>query len=84
MHLTWEIAEVVGTDEEAELIAGFLAGAEIPCEIESLRFHQEPVNFGSLGEVRVLVPSERLAEAQQVLAERRSAIGAPDDEVAPA
>jgi hypothetical protein len=65
----WQTVTTVGTDEEAALVAGCLEAAGIRAEIESLLFHQEPVNFGRLGEVRVHVPAERLAEARAVLAE---------------
>jgi hypothetical protein len=64
----WEIVTTVGTEEEAALVEGFLEAAGIPSEIESLLFHQEPVTFGSLGEVRVRVPADRLDEARAVLA----------------
>jgi len=65
----WEIVTTVGTEEEAALVAGFLAAAGISAEVESLLFHQEPVNFGRLGEVRVLVPSAQLDAARAALAE---------------
>lgn len=76
----WETVRVVGTEEEAALLAGFLEESGIPCEVESLLFHQEPVNFGGLGEVRVKVPADRLAEADRVLDERDAAFeeGAPE------
>jgi hypothetical protein len=64
----WETLTTVGTEEEAALVAGFLDAAGIPAEIESLLFHQEPVTFGRLGEVRVKVPAERLEEARAALA----------------
>jgi hypothetical protein len=66
----WAIVRTVGTDEEAELIAGYLRSCEVPAEVESLLFHQEPVTFGRLGEVRVRVPAERRTEAERLLAER--------------
>lgn len=65
----WEIVTTVGTEEEAALVTGFLESAGIAAKVESLLFHQEPVNFGRLGEVRIHVPAERLAEARAVLAE---------------
>ena len=77
---TWESVRVVGTEEEAALLAGFLEESDIPCEVESLLFHQEPVNFGRLGEVRVKVPAERLAEAEALLAERDAAFTAGGEE----
>jgi hypothetical protein len=69
----WEVVETVGTEEEAALIAGYLDSQGIPTTIESLLFHQEPVNFGRLGEIRIQVPSNRLAEAEQLLAKRDAA-----------
>jgi hypothetical protein len=65
----WKLVRTLGTEEEAALVAGFLEAAGIEARVESLRFHQEPVNFGSLGEVRVLVPEAELGHAEAVLAE---------------
>jgi hypothetical protein len=73
----WEVVRTVGTEEEATLIAGYLEGCGLPAEIESLLFHQEPVTFGRLGEVRVLVPVEHRDEALRRLAESESG-GGPD------
>jgi hypothetical protein len=63
----WEIVRTVGTEEEATLIVGFLESAGIAARVESLRFHQEPVNFGKLGEVRVLVPADSVVSATELL-----------------
>lgn len=70
----WAVVRIVGTDEEAELIAGFLRSRDVPTEVESLLFHQEPVTFGRLGEVRIRVPADREEEAHRLLDE-----GAPAD-----
>lgn len=75
----WEIVTTVGTDEEAALIAGLLEAAGIRAEVESLLFHQEPVNFGQLGEVRVRVPAADAEAARRILAESRSAAPGEDD-----
>ncbi|HEX2163682.1 MAG TPA: hypothetical protein VHM02_07010 [Thermoanaerobaculia bacterium] len=69
---TWEVVATVGTDEEANLLAGYLRTSDVPAEVESLRFHQEPVNFGSLGEVRVRVPMEHRAAALELLSARQT------------
>lgn len=69
MSEDWDVVKIVGTDEEATLIAGFLESREVPVEVESLLFHQEPVTFGHLGEVRIRVPAARAAEARRLLAE---------------
>ena len=63
----WEIVRTVGTEEEAALIAGFLESAGIPSQVESHLFHQEPVNFGKLGEVHVLVPAASVEAARAAL-----------------
>jgi hypothetical protein len=63
----WTVVRTVGTEEEAALIAGYLDAAGIESRIESLLFHQEPANFGRLGEVRVMVDSTELTAAEQAL-----------------
>lgn len=67
---SWEVVSTVGTDEEANILAGYLRANQVSAQIESLRFHQEPVNFGRLGEVRVRVPMEQREEALRLLSER--------------
>jgi len=66
----WEIVETVGTDEEAALIAGYLESEGVPARVESLLFHQEPVTFGRLGEVRIFVPGADVERARELLAGR--------------
>lgn len=66
----WTVVRTLGTEEDASLVAGFLESAGIEARVESHLFHQEPVNFGKLGDVRVLVPEASLAEAERILAER--------------
>jgi hypothetical protein len=65
----WEVVSTLGTEEEASLVAGFLESRGIRTSVESLLFHQEPVNFGRLGEVRVLVPEADAAAARELLEE---------------
>lgn len=65
----WEVVRTVGTDEEASLVAGFLESRGVAATVESLLFHQEPVNFGRLGEVRVLVAAAEAARARAILEE---------------
>jgi len=66
----WEIVETFGTEEEANLVAGYLAGQGIDARIESLLFHQEPTTFGALSEVRLLVPPADLERAAALVAAR--------------
>ena len=73
----WEVAKVVESNEEATLVVGFLESNGIPAEIESLHVDELPVNVGALGEVRVEVPPDRLAEAQALLAQVEAENSAP-------
>ena len=80
----WEIAEVVESNEEAVLVAGFLESNGIPAQVESLHVEELPVNLGALGEVRVRVPAGRLEEARALLAAGdRGETSLRDDEPAP-
>jgi hypothetical protein len=72
MASDWEILEVVGTEEDAEVIAGYLESQGMPCQIESAHSHEFPVNVTALGNVRIEVPAGRLEEARQLLADRES------------
>ncbi len=69
----WEVAETVGTEEEAALVAGFLEAEGIASQVESLLFHQEPATFGKLSEVRILVHAEDVERARKLIAEREDA-----------
>lgn len=69
----WEVVETVGTEEEATLVAGFLAAEGIAARIESLLFHQEPTTFGALSEIRVHVPVREAERARALLSERETA-----------
>ena len=71
-NATWVEIESVGTDDEARLIQGFLQEEGIDCQIESLRFDPMPANLGAMGEIRIYVPAEAEAAAQQLLRERTS------------
>ncbi|HEX3528478.1 MAG TPA: hypothetical protein VH988_15545 [Thermoanaerobaculia bacterium] len=63
----WKTAKIVGTDEEASLVIGFLNNNGIEAQVESLHASEFPTDFGHLGEVHVMVPPGQLAEAQQLL-----------------
>jgi len=63
----WKTAKIVGTEEEASLVIGFLNNNGIEAQAESLHASEFPTDFGPLGEVHVMVPAGQLAEAQQLL-----------------
>jgi hypothetical protein len=74
-----EIASV-GTEDEAKLLQGFLEAEGIPAQIEDVKFHMEPINFGAMGEIRIFVTSEDGARAQQLLREREREYDRLDDD----
>lgn len=78
---TWVEIATTATDDEARLLQGFLEAQGIACQIESLKFTMEPVNLGSMGEIRVYVAAESEAEAVRMLSERQKEYDAmPEDE----
>lgn len=80
--LHWEIVREVGTEEEATIIVGYLRANNVPAEVESVRFNQEPVNFGDMSEVRVRVPEEHRQAALALLSDREVADLAGEAEAA--
>lgn len=73
----WAIVQVLESEEEAELMAGFLRGQGIDCQVESSHSTEFPVTVGSLAVVRLEVPVGQLEEARRLLAERDGAGGLP-------
>ncbi len=78
----WEIVKIVGTEEEATIVVGFLNSCDIPAEVESLLATELPADFGHLGEVRVRVPAERAAEAKEALNSRENVATGEDGAMA--
>lgn len=74
-----EIASV-GTEDEAKLLQGFLEAEGVPAQIEDVKFHMEPINFGAMGEIRVFVTVDDEARAQQLLREREREYEQLDDD----
>ena len=59
-------------DGEAELVRSLLETYSIPCRISSQIQHSIwPISVDGLGEIRILVPPDRLEEAKEILAEHR-------------
>jgi hypothetical protein len=76
----WQVAKIVGTEEEAAMAVGFLNNNGIEAQVESLHASEFPTDFGHLGEVHVMVPPGQLAEAQRLLAQiEAEAAAAPAD-----
>jgi hypothetical protein len=77
---TWVEIASTGTEDEAALLSGFLDAEGIPAQVENVKFKMEPINFGTMGEIRVYVPSEHEARAQELLRERNREYERLDDD----
>lgn len=84
----WEIVKIVGTEEEATVVVGFLQSSGIESVAESLHASEFPTDFGDLANVNIRVPAERAEEARVLLNQREDVAtgdegalaGAPIDE----
>jgi hypothetical protein len=75
-----EIAST-GTEDEATLLRGFLEAEGIPAQVEDVKFSMEPINFGTMGDIRVYVPADDEQRAVELLRSRdRQAEQLEDDE----
>ena len=78
---TWVEIASTGAEDEATLLRGFLEAEGIPANVENVKFQMEPINFGTMGDIRVYVPSEHEVRAQELLRSRdRQAAQLEDDE----
>lgn len=77
---TWVEVTSTGTDDEARLIQGFLEAEGIPAQVENVKFQMEPVNFGTMGDIRVYVGSEDEARAIELLNQRNREYQRLDDD----
>ena len=75
----WAIVKVVGTDEEAAVVVGFLENCGIPAEVESLQSSEIPLG-DNVDTVRVRVPAERAQEAIALL-DTREVVATGEDGV---
>lgn len=77
---TWVEITSVGTQEDAELLAGFLETEGIPANIENVKSDELPINFGMMGEIRVYVRSQDETRAQELLRKRDAEYERLDDD----
>jgi len=77
---TWVEITSVGTDDEARLLQGFLEAEGIPAQIENVKFSMEPINFGTMGDIRIYVAAEDEQRAMQLLRERNAEYDKLDDD----
>src|SRR5919202_6431327 len=69
-EMTWVEIASTGTEDEARLLQGFLDAEGIPAQIENVKFSMEPINFGTMGDIRIYVAAEDEQRALQLLRER--------------
>jgi hypothetical protein len=77
---TWVEITSVGTDDEARILAGYLEAEGIPAQVESLKFSMEPVNLGTMSEIRVYVSAENEERAMRLVEDRREEFAERGDE----
>jgi hypothetical protein len=77
---TWVEIASTGTEDEATLLRGFLEAEGIPAQIENVKFGMEPINFGTMGDIRVYVSSEDETRAQELLRSRNREYDKLDDD----
>lgn len=76
----WVEITSVGTEDEANLVKGFLDAEGIPAQIENLKFSMEPINFGTMGDIRIYVAEADQARAMELLRQREREYEQLDDD----
>ena len=69
-----------GAEDEATLLAGFLEAAGISANIENVKFAMEPINFGTMGDIRIYVANEDESRAMELVRSRNVAYDKLDDD----
>ena len=77
---TWVEIASCGTADEANLLRGFLEAEDIPAQIENVKFSMEPINFGTMGDIRIYVSEDDRADAMQLLKQREAEFDNLDDD----
>jgi len=77
---TWVEIASTGSEEEATLLCGFLQAEGIRAQVENVKFRMEPINFGTMGDIRVYVGAEEEAHALELLRSREQQSEQLDDE----
>lgn len=70
----WEIVKIVGTEEEAAVVVGFLQSSGIDAEPESLHASEFPTDIGDLANINIRVPPGRAGEARALLNQREDVV----------
>jgi|SRR3954451_7938395 hypothetical protein len=78
----WEIVKIVGTEEEATVVVGFLQSSGIDAEAESLHASEFPADIGDLATVNIRVPPDQAEEARALLNQREDVATGEEGEMA--
>ena len=79
-NVTWVEIASTGGEDEATLLKGFLDAEGIPAQIENVKFSMEPINFGTMGDIRIYVSAADEARAQELLRQREKAYDRLDED----
>jgi Putative prokaryotic signal transducing protein len=79
-NATWVEIASTGSEDEAKLLAGFLENEGIPAQIENVKFSMEPINFGTMGDIRIYVGAQDEERAVALLHKREAAYEQLDDD----
>jgi hypothetical protein len=79
-QMTWVEIASVGAEDEANLLRGFLEAEGIAANIENVKFSMEPINFGTMGDIRIYVSAVDEARAQELLKQRNVEYERLDDD----
>jgi hypothetical protein len=82
MSEEWEIVKIVGTEEEATVVVGFLQSSGIEAVVESLHASEFPTDIGDLANVNIRVPPDRAEEAKALLNQREDVATGDEGEMA--
>ena len=78
----WEIVKIVGSEEEATVVVGFLESSGIEAEAESLFASEFPTDIGELATVNIRVPPDQAEEARALLNQREDVATGEEGEMA--
>ena len=79
-NTTWVEIASTGTDDEARLLQGFLQAEGIDAQVENVKFSMEPINFGTMGDIRVYVEAQDEQKAMELLRGREREYQRLDDD----
>lgn len=79
-NTTWVEIASAGTEDEARLLQGFLESEGIAAQVENVKFSMEPINFGTMGDIRIYVGAEDEQRAIELLRQRNQEYDRLDDD----